>query len=159
MTKDLRDLERVWASGEAQQAAGRQERLRKLTGWWIFTLVLVLIWVAAWLGGGNALGRVLQLMYGIDAVSAPLWLRADAHLHAVVAGVITCWAAWAGRLFTPIGFWLGPPVALVVVIIDELLQLGQADRSFEWGDQIAGAAGIAVVSIALALHARMQRSR
>lgn len=159
MAQDLHDLERGWATDEAQRSAGRRGRLRRLTGWWIFTVVLMVLWLAAWLGGGNAFGGVLQKMYGVDAAVAPLWLRADAHMHALVAGLITCWAAWAGRLFTPIGSWLGPPVAVMLAIIDELLQLGQADRSFEWGDQVAGAVGILVVSLILVVHARMQRSR
>lgn len=159
MTKDLRDLEHGWNAGKAQGTVGRDARVRSLTAWWIFTVMLTAIWFGAWLGGGAALGGALQKMYGIDSASAPLWLRADAHLHAVVAGLITCWAAWGGRLFTPIGSWLGPPVAVVAAIIDELLQLGQSDRSFEWGDEIAGAFGIVVVSFVLVMHARMQRPR
>jgi hypothetical protein len=157
MAKDLHDLERGWAVGGAERIAGRRGRLRSLIGWWIFTFVLMALWLAAWLGGTSAIGSVLQKMYGIDAMASPLWLRADAHMHALVAGLITCWAAWGGRLFSPIGSWLGPPVAVVVAIIDELLQLGQADRSFEWGDVVAGAFGIVVASLALAVHARMQR--
>ena len=50
------------------------------------------------------------------------------------------------------GFGLGPPVALVVVIVDELLQLGQADRSFEWGDVVAGSIGILAGCGALMLY-------
>jgi hypothetical protein len=159
MAKDLHDLERGWATGGAEFMTERRGRLRSLTGWWIFTIVLVLVWVGAWLGGGSALGAALQKMYGVEASTAPLWLRSDAHLHAVVTGLLTCWAAWGGRLFTPIGSWLGPPVAVVIAVIDEMLQLGQAGRSFEWGDQVAGAFGIVVVSLILIVRARMQRSR
>jgi hypothetical protein len=157
MAKDLRDLERGWAAGDAQRVDARGERVRRLTGWWIFTVVLIVIWVAAWLGDAATLGGVLQHVYGVDPAGAPLWLRADAHMHALVAASITCWGAWAGRLFTPIGSWLGPPLAVVVAIIDELLQLGQADRTFEWGDEIAGAFGIAIASIGLWLYAWVRR--
>ena len=160
VAKDLRDLERSWASGDAHQADRHDVRHRRLIAWWIFTLLMVVVWFAEWMGGGSALGAALQKLYGIDPVTAPLWLRADAHLHATVAFVVTLWAAWAGRLFTPLGSWLGPPVALMIAVADELIQLGQADRSFEWGDEIAGAVGIAMASLVLVMmHARRPHAR
>lgn len=152
MTRNLRDIERTWVAGSENQAERQEERARRLIGWWVFTLFLLVMWMVAWLGGGTALGRSLQALYGVDAQIAPLWQRADAHMHALGGFLLTLWGAWGGRLFTPVGFWLGPPVAVVVVIMDELLQLGQADRSFEWGDQIAGSIGILAGCGALMLY-------
>ena len=160
VTNDLRNLEKSWAAGDAHVADRYFTRYRRVIAWWIFTVLLVLTWFAEWCGGGAALGSALQKLYGVDPLVAPLWLRADAHLHATVALTTTLWAAWAGRIFTPIGSWLGPPVAALVVIVDELVQLGQADRSFEWGDEIAGAVGITVaIVILLMVHTSRPRLR
>lgn len=152
---DLRDLERKWAAGGTGKNRQNDDRRKRLVGWWLLTLLIAVFWIASWLGGGAALGHGLQLLYGVDQTVAPLWLQGDAHLHTFVAALVTLWGSWAGRLFTPVGSWLGPPIAVIVVIIDELLQIGQQNRSFEWGDPIAGGVGILLAMSVLGLLAVM----
>lgn len=149
MAKDLRDIERSWVDRSQLPGSDPVARTKRLVGWWVLTAFLGGAWVAAWSGWGNELGAGLQRLYGVGPAEAPWWLRADAHLHALVAALVTVWAAWGGRLFTPVGSWLGPPVAAVVVIVDEVLQIGQPGRSFEWGDPLAGGVGILVATVVM----------
>lgn len=158
MVKDLRDIERSWVARDQQQMRDPSERTKRLIGWWLLTVFLCGAWGAGWLGWGNDLGGGLQRLYGVTPAEAQWWLRADAHLHAMMGALVTVWGAWAGRLFTPVGFWLGPPVAVVVVIVDEVIQIGQEGRSFEWGDILAGCAGILIATIATVVLAKW-RSR
>jgi len=158
MAKDLQDIERSWATRDQRAMPERVERTKRLVGWWVLTVFLVAAWVAAWVGWGNDLGTGLQRIYGVVAADASWWQRADAHLHAVVAALVTVWAAWAGRLFTPVGSWLGPPVVVVVVIVDEVIQIGQQGRSFEWRDPVAGGVGILIATGVIMLMAS-RRSR
>jgi hypothetical protein len=160
MAKDLQDIERSWADRSQHPTPDPVARMRRLVGWWVLTVFLAGAWVAAWLGWGNELGAGLQRLYGVSAAEAPWWLRADAHLHALVAALVTVWAAWGGRLFTPVGAWLGPPAAVVVVIVDEVIQIGQSGRSFEWGDPLAGGVGIlAATAVMMALSQWAPSSR
>ncbi len=160
MAKDLQDIERSWAARNQRAMSDPVERQKRLVGWWALTVFLGAVWVAAWVGWGNDLGAGLQRIYGVTATDAVWWLRADAHLHAVVAALVTVWAAWGGRLFTPVGSWLGPPMAVVVVIVDEVIQIGQEGRSFEWGDFLAGCVGILVATgVIMLLANRRSRAR
>lgn len=145
---DLRDIEQSWKARQ-QAAVPASERTRRLIGWWLLTAVVAACWLAAWLGWGAALGRGLQALYGVDVRDAAWLVRSDTHLHMVVAALVTVWAAWAGRLFTPVGSWLGPPVTLVVIMLDEVLQLGEAGRSFQWEDMLAGALGMVVAMVVI----------
>lgn len=152
---DLRDLERNWAISGSDKNRQHDDRKKRLVGWCLLTLLMGVFWVASWSGGGAALGHGLQLLYGVDQAVAPLWLRGDIHLHMFGAALVTLWGSWAGRLFTPVGSWLGPPIAVILVIIDELLQIGQQNRSFEWEDPIAGGVGILLAMSVLGLLAVM----
>ena len=61
-------------------------------------------------------------------------------------------------MFTRVGCWLGPMIALVVVIVDEMLQLGDKDRTFEWSDPVAGALGIMLATMVILIVQRRGRS-
>lgn len=138
---DLHDIEDTWKQRD-RQTARPGERTYRLIGWVLFTVVLVICWVAAWSGWGASLGRGLQNLYGVPLQEASWWLRSDTHLHLVIGSLVTVWGAWTGRLFTPVGSWLGPPITILVVIIDEVVQIGEVGRSFQWEDMAAGVLGM-----------------
>jgi len=155
---DLRDIEKAWNAQERHALRPAQERSRRLIGWSLLTAVVVACWLAAWLGWGAALGRGLQALYGVDARAADWWLRGDTHLHLVVAALVTVWSAWAGRLFTPVGSWIAPPITLVVIILDEVLQIGEDGRSFQWEDMIAGTVGMITAMVVILFSTRGDRA-
>lgn len=153
---DLRDIEQSWKTRQ-QAAVPASERTGRFVGWGLLTAVVAACWVAAWLGWGAALGRGLQALYGVDVRDAAWLVRGDTHLHLAVAALVTVWAAWAGRLFTPVGSWLGPPVTLMVIVLDEVLQLGEVGRSFQWEDMLAGALGMIVAMVVIQGVTRRRR--
>lgn len=151
---DLRDIERSW-NAQGRGAASPEDRTRRLIGWWLLTAVVVACWGAAWAGWGVMLGRGLQALYGVGTDAQVVWwLRGDTHLHLLVAALVTVWAAWAGRLFTPVGSWFAVPITLIVIVLDEVVQLGEAGRSFQWEDMLAGAVGMIVAMGAILVVTR-----
>lgn len=89
----------------------------------------------AWLGS-------LQAVYGL-AEPVPGWARADRHAHLVVSGLACLWFAGASRLFAPRTLpWLPVALTALLILADELRQLGGPGRSFEMGDMAAGGLGI-----------------
>lgn len=157
MGKDLRDIERSWLAHDRHGKPDPHTRVHQLVGWSVLSACVVGIWFAAWAGWGSELGAGLQRLYGVPVAEAPVWLRSDAHLHAMVAALITIWGAWGGHLFTRLGSWPGPAVGIVTVIVDEVLQLGAADRSFEWSDPLAGLIGILIVTVLILVITHRQR--
>lgn len=100
----------------------------------------------AWLDAARIHGLLagLQAWYGVGT-NPSLPLRADFHLHIITSLLVVLWLGLGTRLFAPRMLpWL--PVALFapIAIADELAQLGSADRSFEWGDQIGDLVGVAI---------------
>ncbi|HAT11058.1 MAG TPA: hypothetical protein DCS97_10810 [Planctomycetes bacterium] len=131
------------------------------------------IWFVLWLAVGAALGSLavvawgapltlrgwvesLQASYGAGRPPA-LLLRADLHLHALTALILACWFALGLRLFLPRGLpWTALALAAMVAGADELAQIGSAERSFEWSDQIGDAIGLALALLPAWLIARIR---
>jgi hypothetical protein len=131
-----------------------------LAGWIILGAALATVAGFAWLQTEAVQGwiRSLQAAYGVGA--HPAWpLRADAHVHLVVAGLVTLWLGVGCRLFAPRTLpWLPIALAILVALADELAQLGAASRTFEWSDQAADAIGILAALPLLLLLRRLELS-
>lgn len=119
--------------------------------------LLTLAWV--WPATLNGWVAQVQASYGTPR-PPPGWLRADHHLHLLVACVATLWAGLACRLFLPRALpWA--PVGLVVLlaIVDEVAQSFSPTRNVELGDEVAGAIGVALAFPLLLLLARLPVGR
>lgn len=118
-------------------------------------VVFVVVAVVAWLYAGDvrAMVATVQKAYGCGPQPSA-WLRADVHLHAVVAFLATLWVGLGCRLFAPRGLpWLAVGTVLVVAWTDEIIQIGSANRAFEFQDLLAEGIG-AVAAIPLLLLLR-----
>lgn len=97
----------------------------------------------------------LQTFYGTPR-PPPGWLRADHHLHLIVAALLTIWFGLACRLFLPRALpWAPVALAVLVAIADELAQSLVSYRNIEMGDEIAGALGVAAAFPVLLWLARL----
>lgn len=120
-------------------------------------ILLALAWF--WPAVLNGWVATVQASYGAPRPT-PGWLRADHHLHLLVACAATLWAGLACRLFLPPALpWA--PVGLVVLlaIIDEVAQSLSPARNVEMGDEVAGAIGVALAFPLLLLLARLPVAR
>ncbi len=125
-----------------------------LAVWIPWGVVLLALAVFAW-------SRPESLRAFLDGLGSPppaaWWQQADAWLHALVALLGCLWIGVGFRLFRPQGlpWW---PIALMALLAlsDELAQLGSAQRSFQWSDQVADAIGLCA---ALPLLVLLQRLR
>lgn len=124
-------------------------------------VLLAILGAVAWIYAPEvrAMLRSLQLAYGAGPDPAP-WLHADAHLHALVAGIAAVWVGVGCRLFVPRGLpWLAVGVVLLVAWSDEMAQLGSATRSFELSDLVAEGLGAAAAIPLLLLLRRLEVHR
>lgn len=123
-----------------------------LTAWIAWGALLAAVALLAWMRAGDVRGWIAawQQVYGLGPY--PDWiLRADTHLHMLVACCLSLWFGVACRMFAPRTLpWLPLALTILVALFDEMLQSGSAERSFEWGDQAADAIGL-VLSLPLLL--------
>lgn len=125
--------------------------------WIVWGAALLGLAVAAWWGAADMRGLIqsVQAAYGCGP-DPGLLLRADVHLHILVALTATLWLGLGCRLLAPRMLpWL--PVALMVLIAmsDELAQLGSAERAFDWGDQCGDVVGMLLAFPLLLLMRRL----
>jgi hypothetical protein len=100
--------------------------------------------VAGWLGLGEAAARLLQLAVVVVAAVALAWAgwtRRDPLVGATVAAV-------ASLVVLPLT-WLHYPAALIAFGLAATLQAGGSNRSRPVAVLLAGAAGLALLSVAL----------
>lgn len=132
-----------------------------LVVWIGLGVALLAVEVAAWACSVQVrlfLGR-LQQAYGVGP-DPPWILQSDVHLHMLACCVATLWFGIGTRLFNPLALpWLPIGCVVALALTDELLQLGSANRSFGWGDQVADAIGIVAAVPLLLLMRRVEISR
>lgn len=125
--------------------AGMRLRPGNLLAIWVASgAALAACAVLAWMSPATVRGwlEAVQRAYGTGPGTG--WaLRSDTHAHIAVALVLTLWFGLGCRLFAPRHLlWAAPALTVLVALFDELAQLGSPERSFDWGDQAAGAVGI-----------------
>ena len=126
--------------------------------WMAWGAALLTLAVAAWLDAPavQAVITAIQTAYGTQP--NPAWLlRADLHVHATVSCMASLWFGLGCRLFIPRGLpWIPIALTVLVCLSDEVAQIGSAERTFEWSDQLGDAVGLTVSFPLLLLLVRLK---
>lgn len=159
----------AWRGHDASAVSLRLRPRTYLLGMRIRAEVLLAVWVPAgvllasvgalaWIQAAEVRRVIesIQALYGAGRDPAP-WLRADAHIHALVAFLAALWVGVGCRMFAPRALpWLPVGLVLLVAWSDEVAQLAAADRTFQVHDLVAEGLGVALAVPLLFLLRRIE---